>query len=62
MLSAIVSLPAACDLLASYAAMPLAAARNKAPGFQASFGVRKWVEGATITVEYATAGACTLGV
>ena len=43
MLSAIVSLPASCDLLASYAAMPLAAARNKAPGFQASFGVRKWV-------------------
>ena len=52
MLSAIVSLPAACDLLASYTATPLAAARNKAPGFQASFGVRKWVEGATITVEY----------
>ena len=44
MLSAIVALPAACDLLASYAAAPLAAARNRAPGFQASFGVRKWDE------------------
>ena len=60
MLSALAALPAACDLLASYAATPLAAARNKAPGFQASFGVRKWVEGATVTVEYANAGACTL--
>ena len=60
MLSAIISLIAACDLLASYAATPLAAARNKAPGYQASFGVRRWSEGATITVEYVNAGACTL--
>ena len=60
MLSALAALPASCDLLASYAATPLAAARNKAPGFQASFGVRKWVEGATVTVEYENAGACTL--
>ena len=60
MLSALAALPASCDLLASYAAVPLAAARNKAPGFQASVGVRKWVEGATVTVEYENAGACTL--
>ena len=60
MLSALAALPAACDLLASYAATPLAAARNKAPGYQASFGVRRWSEGATITVEYVNAGACTL--